>query len=57
MDEEVQQRILLILVETEAAMFSALSFPAKQVATYITTSKRAIINTYHKWKQHTAAGV
>ena len=30
---------------------------AKQVATYITTSKRAIINSYNKWKQHTAAGV
>ena len=30
---------------------------AKQVATYITTSKRAIINSYNRWKQHTATEV
>ena len=29
----------------------------KQIATYITTSRRAIINSYNQWKKHTDAGV
>ena len=29
----------------------------KQIATYITSSKRAITNSYKQWKKHTDAGV